>query len=152
MPQTINFASATPRLSLPQLFVGQTQKEFIVNEGLARIDALLQASIEGSAATPPPMPDEGETWLVAATATDNWVGHEDKLASFQSGNWVIVEPRDGFFVYDRSAGQWILYNSGWQKCVSIAPPAAGSNIDIEARQVINELIQALNTAGILPQT
>ena len=52
----------------------QAQKEFVVNESLARIDALLHCAVEGVAAEPPGEPAEGECWLVADTPSGAWAG------------------------------------------------------------------------------
>ena len=37
---------ATPRLSLPYLAAAQAQKHVTLNEGLARLDGLVQTSVE----------------------------------------------------------------------------------------------------------
>ncbi|MCE2842886.1 MAG: DUF2793 domain-containing protein [Novosphingobium sp.] len=64
---------------------GQAQKEVFLNEGLARLDALLHCAIEAQTATPPATPQEGQCWLVAAGATGVWSGHAGEVASFQQG-------------------------------------------------------------------
>jgi len=150
MPDPISFAAASPRLGLPYLFAAQTQKEFFVNEALARVDSLLHGAIEGSAETPPAMPAEGECWLVGSTPTDAWLGHAGELACHQSGNWLFVSPRDGLRVLDRESGQLVLYRNGWQRPAAPASPSGGATVDAEARAAIDALLALLREAGVLP--
>ena len=60
-------ADVTARFALPVLKAGQAQKEVTHNEALARVDALLHPVVESMAlAVPPPAPEPGRGWLVAA--------------------------------------------------------------------------------------
>ena len=80
MSDPITFASASPRLGLPLLFAGQSQKEFFVNEAHALVDALLHAAVEGEADAPPSAAEEGECWLVGdAPSADEVVTWSRKL-------------------------------------------------------------------------
>jgi hypothetical protein len=148
MTDPISFTSSTPRFALPLLFAGQSQKEFYVNEAHALADALLHPACEGETADPPATPVEGEGWLVGAAATGDWTGHEGKLASRQSGNWLFVTPTDGMRLFDRSSGQMLLYRGGWQRPATPAEPSGGSVVDTEARAAIADLVTALESAGI----
>jgi hypothetical protein len=152
MPDPIAFTTATPRFGLPLLFAGQAQKEFYVNEALALADALLHAACEGEAPAPPSEPAEGETWLVAAGATGEWEGEDGKLAAFQSGTWLFVEPNDGMRLFDRSTEQTLLYRGGWQRPAAPAEPDGGTTVDAEARAAIAGLIAALAEAGVFPSS
>jgi hypothetical protein len=148
MSDPVTFTSATPRHALPLLFVGQAQKEMTVNEAHALTDALLHPAIEGVAETPPASPEEGECWLVGASASDGWQDEAGKLACHQMGNWLFVTPRDGMRVLDRSTGQEILYLDGWQRAVAPGEPTGGTTVDAEARAAIADLIEALRVAGV----
>lgn len=150
MTDIFTFASTTPRLGLPNLFTGQAQKEFTVNEALALIDALLHAAIDGEAAAPPSEPREGECWLVGSAPTGDWTGQPGQIACRQSGTWLFAAPVEGMTVYDRSAGQLIRFRDGWIRTASVAVPSGGEVVDVEARTAIGELIDNLNTLGILP--
>lgn len=149
MTDPIAFTSTTPRFALPNLFVAQAQKEFTVNEALARIDALLHAVVEGEANTPPPLPSDGEAWLVGAAPTGVWSGHAGAIACRQADNWLFVTPRLGLRVFDRAADREARFDNGWQRAATVAVPSGGANVDAEARAAIAGLISALVSAGLL---
>ncbi|MEN7537532.1 DUF2793 domain-containing protein [Aurantiacibacter flavus] len=149
MPDPITFTNASARLGLPFLFTAQAQKEFTVNEALARLDSLLHIAVEGTADAPPASPVEGEAWLVQAAPTDEWAGHADEIACRQAGNWLFQQPLPGMRIYDRSAGQQAIYNDGWSRASDVALPSGGVTQDSEARTAIAGLIAALVAAGIL---
>ena len=132
------------------LFAGQAQKEFYVNEAHARVDALLHPAAEGETNAPPAAPAAGECWLVGNAPTGNWSGHAEELACFTAGTWIFLKPLDGMQVFDRSAGQFLLYRDGWQAPSTPAAPMDGAIIDTEARTAIASLIAVLGNAGILP--
>lgn len=150
MSDPILFDSATPRLGLPLLFVGQSQKEAFVNEALSLADALLHGAIEGESATPPSTPADGECWLVATSATGAWAGQDGHLACRQGGNWLFVTPRDGMRLLNRSTGQDLRFCETWRVPVAPAEPSGGSIVDAEAREAVLALVAALREAGVLP--
>ena len=150
MSDPFAFTASTPRFTLPLLFVGQSQKEIFVNESLSRLDSLTHCAIEAVAAEPPASPAEVSGWLIADEASGEWTGQSGKLAFFQSGQWLFIDPKDGMQVHDLSASQDIR-RIGGQWVASPAPtiPDGGSTIDSEARQVLGTLIDRLRQAGIL---
>ena len=151
MPDPISFTSLSPRLALPLIFAGQTQKEFTVNEALARIDALLHPAIEGESGTPPLSPGEGECWLVGGSPDGAWTGHAGEFACFSLGTWLLAEPCDGMQVMNRATGQFRLRRyCGWASAGTPAAPSGGATVDAEARGAIAGLIAALSDSGILP--
>ncbi len=150
MMDAISFISASPRHALPFLFSGQSQKEFYVNEALARIDALLHAAIEGEASSPPASPLDGECWLVGSSPSGGWQDHAEELACYVGDGWIFLAPGDGMRLLDKSTGQTRLYRSGWTVASTPAAPTGGTTVDAEARTAIGELIAALSDAGILP--
>lgn len=151
MPDPL-FDSRTARYHLPLLFAGQTQKEGFVNEGLARLDALIHLAIEGEQASPPASPTDGQAWLVTSGATGGWSGQAGKIAARQAGNWLFAVPRDGLKVLNRSTGQELRYDGAWKSPSRPAAPSGGSIVDAEARSAITAILAALTTAGVIPAT
>jgi hypothetical protein len=150
MSDPLLFDTASPRFGLPLLFSGQSQKEAFVNEAHALTDALLHCAIEGEASTPPPVPIDGSSWLVAASATGAWAGKDGAIACRQAGNWLFVTPRDGLAVLDRSTGQVRHFLDSWRAPNVPLEPTGGSTVDSEARTAISQLFAALRVAGIFP--
>jgi hypothetical protein len=132
------------------MVAGQALKEYFVNEAHCRTDMLLHPAVIGEANTPPASSAEGDCWLVGDTPGGAWVGHEDNLACFQSGNWLFAAPRPGLTIFDQAAGQIRRYAGGWQAAVPVTAPVGGSVVDTEARNAVAGLVAALIAGGLLP--
>jgi hypothetical protein len=150
MTDPLTYPSTTPRYSLPFLFAGQAQKEVTVNAAHALIDLLLHPTVEGDADAPPSEPGQGQCWLVGSEPSGGFAGHAHSLAGFIDGTWIFAAPREGLRVYDRTAGQFLVYSNGWQRLADPDLPTGGTVVDQEARGTIATLIQALRGAGIFP--
>lgn len=150
MTDIFTFSSKTPRLGLPNLFAAQAQKEFTVNEAFALLDALLHASIEGTANEPPALPVDGECWIVGGAPVEEWTGHAGKIACRQSGNWLFVTPVEGMTVFDKTEQRIIRYDGDWPVVSPVSLPAGGEMVDAEARTAISGILEALKAAAILP--
>ena len=148
MSDPISFDSASPRFGLPLLFAGQAQKEVFINEAHALTDALLHCAIEGVAGSPPGSPAEGTNWLVAPSATGDWLGKDGSVACRQAGNWIYVTPRDGMRLMNRNTGQDLRFAGAWHFPATPAAPTGGTVVDDLARGVIVSIINALRVAGI----
>lgn len=147
MPDPL-FDSRTPRLTLPLLFAGQSQKEGYVNEIAARLDALLFLTVEGEAGSPPAAPEDGQAWLVSANPDGEWSGRTGQIAARQAGNWLFAAPVAGMRLLNQVTGQEIRYVDQWRTPVRPTLPTGGAVIDAEARAAIAGLLAALDTAGI----
>ncbi|MEM6826337.1 MAG: DUF2793 domain-containing protein [Pseudomonadota bacterium] len=149
MSQPITFPSTTPYAGLPLLFSGQSQKEFFLNQALATIDAMLIRSINASLSQPPADAAEGESYRILAGATDDWANQDESIAVRIGGGWHFISPLEGMEVYDRSAGQKLVFKAAWQNATRPEEPTGGSVVDVEARAAIADLMSALETAGLL---
>ena len=150
MSEPVQLTDATARHSLPFLFAGQAQKEAFVNEALALLDALLHPSIIEERALPPATMQPGDTYLVGASAGGDWEGHDGSIAAWQGYHWALAAPVPGMTVLDRSTGERIVFDAGWQRQAVPDTPAGGTTIDVEARAAIADLVGALKNKGILP--
>ncbi|MXO91232.1 DUF2793 domain-containing protein [Pontixanthobacter aquaemixtae] len=152
MVDPIEFTETTPRFKLPFLFTGQSQKEFYVNEAHAIADLLIHTAVVEELTSPPASPADGGIWLVGPGASGEWESHDGCLAGRQAGTWKFVTPVEGMRVFDESAGQTIIYKSGWIRPTAPDSPTTGAVADAELRIAFGELIETLRNAGIFPET
>jgi hypothetical protein len=150
MPEPFALGSLSPRHRLPYLRPGQSQKEFLVNEALARIDALVQATVLTERTDPPTQPEPGDAYLVAVAATGGWEGQDGAIAIYQGSGWLFQAPIDGVSVLRLDTRQIGYYSNGWIVASEPAEPSGGTTIDSEARVAISALITALRHSGIFP--
>lgn len=103
--------SVTANLSLPYIQASQAQKHVTHNEGMRRLDAIVQLSV-GSATetTPPGSPVAGQRFIIPAGATGDWVGQSGKLAIYEDTTWVFVAPVKGWLAYIEDAAKPQVYN------------------------------------------
>lgn len=148
MTNTASFSSRTARHSLPLLFAGQAQKEFVVNEALARLDLLTQPSVVDERADPPAGAIAGDCYLIAANATGEWTGKDGALAGWDGTQWTMVAPMEGMLIRDTSQSTWLVFSNGWQRLAAPAEPSGGSVVDVEARDALANLLAALKEFGL----
>ena len=162
--------SATPRLALPFLSVGQAQKEFTHNESLQTLDVLVGGAVEEPPrATPPASPVLGACYIVAEGATDGWAGKSQCVAAWTTGGWRFVLPVDGMVLHEQTSGTAAAFRNGaWEvgtlrggsllidglkvvgaRAAAIDPPAGGSVVDAEARSAIDAVLSALRQHGLI---
>lgn len=152
MSDPVTFPSETRNFSLPLLFPGQAQKEFFLNQAASIIDAALASVVEASLNDPPTSPAEAASYLVLAPATGVWEGQEDKIAMFVGESWHFITPVEGISVFDRAASQVLRYLSGWQNATEPSPLQGGAVIDVEARQMLSDIVEALRKVGVFGQS
>lgn len=148
MTEPASFTNSTPRHAFPLLFAGQTQKEYFLNESLARLDLLLHAAVVSELAEPPAEPEPGACYLVADGAQTAWAGRTGQIAAWDGTAWIFATATDGMLLRDLSAGSLLLFDQGWQRFTAPAAPDGGSTIDAEARAAIGQLIATLRSFGI----
>lgn len=89
----------TPHLGLTLLEQAQAQKELTLNAALYRVEALLNTSVlDKDLASPPASPTEGDVYIVAASATGGWSGHEGEIAYFEQ-IWRFIQPNNGLMLW-----------------------------------------------------
>ncbi|MCH2547057.1 MAG: DUF2793 domain-containing protein [Alphaproteobacteria bacterium] len=107
--------ATTPNLGMTLVEQSQAQKEITVNMAFTRIDALLNGhGLDKDLAVPPASPAEGDMYIIASGATEDWAGHDGEIAYFEQ-IWRFIVPNSGmtlwvadesrFYVYDGAA--WV---------------------------------------------
>ena len=150
MPEPTLTTARTPRLELPFLFAGQSQKEAFVNEALVRLDALVQPVVQGELAAPPAAPSSGDSYLVAPGATGEWAGRDGAIATWADALWLYFSPFAGARVHDVQSNALAVFNEtdGWRRAVAPALPAGGTTQDAEARTAIAAIVARLHSLRI----
>jgi hypothetical protein len=137
----------TRRHSLPNLYVGQAQKELTHNEALARIDALLHPVAEAKLAAPPvglTDASDGLCWLIDSSATGAWLGLTGQLARWSGGSWRYIVPVAGMTIWLASIDKRLFYIAGaWVEANAIDNPIGGTIIDAEARAATIAILEHL---------
>jgi Protein of unknown function (DUF2793) len=142
----------TTRHKLPLLAISQAQKEITHNEALVRVDALLHPLVEGELATAPAPSDVdiGKCWLVAESPVGEWTGKAGQIAIWIGGGWRFCSAADGMRLRLNSSGTDVIRSAGlWVTSPTIANPANGTVVDVEARSAIVALLSHLRSIGHL---
>jgi len=111
----------TPRSGLPLLAAAQAQKHVTHNEALLQLDALGCARLlDRDLSAPPPSPNDGDTYLVNATATGDWTGQDGRIAFAVDGAWRFYEPYAGLITYVADETKLIVFDgTNWIDFVSL---------------------------------
>jgi hypothetical protein len=145
---------ATARHSLPNIYVGQAQKEITHNEALARIDALLHPVVEAELALPPAgltSNSDGLCWLIGSAPTGQWDGRTGQIARWSGGSWRYISPVDGMTVWLASGSKRLFYIAGtWVSPNAISSPFGGAVIDLEARSAVEAILAHLRQISYIP--
>lgn len=103
--------SDTPLLGLPLLEASQAQKHVTHNEALLLIDAMVHlAVISRALAAPPASPGDGDRYLVAASATGDWLGHSGHIAFREAGAWRFAVPKAGWRLWVAAESLLLLFD------------------------------------------
>jgi len=101
----------TPLIGLPLLEASQAQKHVTHNEALLLLDAVLHlAVISRALAAPPASPGDGDRYLVAASATGDWLGHSSHLAFREAGSWRFAVPKAGWRLWVVAESLFLLFD------------------------------------------
>lgn len=104
---------ATPRLQLPFMVSSQAQKEITHNEALTILDTVVNAVFIDQLTAPPGTFAEGDSFIVAATATGPWTGKENCIAKYQNSSWFFFTPFNGMTAMKSDGVLWKFLNNLW---------------------------------------
>jgi hypothetical protein len=129
----------SPRLSLPYLAPQQAQKHVTVNEGLRRLDALVQLRVASrSLAAEPATPGDGDAFILPSGASGgSWSAlQQGAIAVFQDGAWAAIAPEEGFLAFVADEGAFVRFAAGaWSAFTAGAAESApkfGVNTNADA--------------------
>lgn len=163
-------SDATARLALPLIAPGQAQKELFHNEALARVDALLQASVVAVAVNDPPVaPTPGQCWIVGDAPSGAWAGQPRSLAVWTDGGWRMIAPLAGMVVWSAADGVFVRFDgTAWSRGdvvarrllvggvpvvgvqqPQISAPSGGVTVDSESRAAVAAILVALRAHGLI---
>ena len=121
-----------------------------MNQSLAILDALAPRAIDATLTQPPAHPQEGACYLVASGAAGDWSGKRGQPALAIGGSWHFIAPAAGMLPFDREGGQWLFFRNSWQHAEAPTAPSGGNVIDNETRAAVVQLIETLQTLGLIP--
>lgn len=101
------------KLSLPYIQPSQAQKHVTHNEGMRRLDTLVQLMVlANDVASPPASPLDGDGYILPSGSTGSWAGHDESIAVFDGGSWVFYTPNSGWIAWVHSAGVQLVFDGG----------------------------------------
>ncbi len=106
----------TQSLGLPLLAPEQAQKHVTHNEALRALDAIVQlAVLDRDLSAPPGAPGDGDRYIVATSATDDWAGHDGEIAAWQDGAWAFYAPQTGWRAWVADEGALLVWTgAAWE--------------------------------------
>lgn len=128
----------SPSLSLPYIQPAQAQKHVTHNDALERLDILTQLVVkELNALVPPTLPEEGDTYIIGASAA--WAGRGGEIASYRNGGWLFISPQPGWHALDQeNGGLHVFIQDAWQPVQTQTQNLDGVGIDA-AWDTVNRL-------------
>lgn len=106
---------STPHFGIQDLGENDPIGYVRVNAAMRVLEAMTRGKVADRDLTAPPgSPTEGAMYLIAATATGAWAGHDAELAIYVQGDWHFVVPAAGdrIWVVDEAV-HLIRNNSTW---------------------------------------
>lgn len=114
--------TTTTQLLLEHHAEAQAAAAAKLNTSLNLID-VMHAPVTDRTNTPPGSPVEGSAYIVTATATGAWAGHEDDLAFYLTG-WVFRTPNEGWTKRIADENLSVMWDgAAWVSLQAAAPVA-----------------------------
>lgn len=132
------------------MHAAQAQKEITHNEALVLVDALLPRAARALLNDPASLsPQPGEAWIVGPAPVGHWSGQAARIAIFTEGGWRFATAPSGLELLDETAAVRRRFDgSSWVAYPGISAPTGGAVVDVEARAVLVQVLDALHRAGL----
>lgn len=123
---------STPNLGLPYIMAAQAQKHVTHNEAIRVLDAVVQlAVLDRDFSSPPATPSDGDRYLVAASASGTWAGHDGSIAAWLDGAWMFLAPREGWIAWVADERILLAWDgAAWVRVSAGINPATGGKVGI----------------------
>jgi len=145
---------STTKLQLPYIAAAQAQKHITHNEALRALDAIVQLSvINSNLISPPASPNDGDSYIIAANATGEWLNKDNQVSAWQDNVWIFYEPKEGWLAWNATDGQLYIYtNTSWINALNtsfqnIAMMGINATADVINRLSVNSEATLLNHDG-----
>lgn len=146
----------TPRLALPLIAAGQSQKDVTHNDALLALDRLVALAAQSATeAVPPANPADGAVWIVPTAGVAAWGQAAGTLMHRQGEAWIAEPPRDGQLAVVNDVGQLLVHAGGWHAVRRVGAlsaltlPAGGAMVDAEARAAVASIRTILQVHGFV---
>jgi len=105
----------TAKLFLPYIAPSQAQKHVTHNESLRILDSLVQMRVlSDSISTPPPTPQNGDSYILPNTPAGVWASHDAELAVYEENIWAFYAPKPGWRAWVESLNEMLVFDgSAW---------------------------------------
>jgi hypothetical protein len=123
--------STTPKLLMTLLEAGQASKEVVVNGSLITMDALVQLTIlDRDLSANPGSPAEGDVYIVKATGSGAWAGHDNAIAVYELAAWRFHTPAAGWWGYVQDEALYVTWTgAAWVPLTELVQDAVGAMVD-----------------------
>ncbi len=136
-------SNSSLQLSLPYIQGGQAQKHITHNEAIRTLDTVVQLSVVSQATAPDAGAVDGDRYIVAPGATDDFIGQEGNIAMLETGVWAFFAAKTGWVAYDESTGGQVVFNGNdW------TPTVGGANVTATDRMGINATADTTNRLAV----
>lgn len=120
----------TRRCGLPLLQPAQAQKHVTVNEGLLRLDGLVNLVLQSvSVASPSAAAIDGQCWAVPFGAGGAWAGQAGRIAIGANGGWVFADAQRGQRAFVLDQGLSALWDGAAWLPGALTLGASGGGLD-----------------------
>jgi uncharacterized protein DUF2793 len=106
----------SPRLDMPYLTESQYTKYITHNEALDQLELTVQCTIyDRDLSAPPGSPVAGRLYIVKASGTGAWAGHDTHITGYLNSQWAFAVPEEGWACYVQDENLFVYYDgAAWQ--------------------------------------
>ncbi|MCD6035210.1 MAG: hypothetical protein K0R63_951 [Rickettsiales bacterium] len=144
--------TTTNHLNISHIRQNQAQKEVTLNEGLNRIDAILNTgAIDKGTNTPPVSPSAGDVYILGSSPTGDWSGEGGHIAYYLNSTWEFITPNEGMTLWVNDED--VLYSFDGSAWTSSSAATLDELTDVSITSAsTNDLLQYNGTAFVNTQT